>query len=311
MTSQATQEVLASLLLAEFSDQRRAFVTDQALNPDETRQLTLECGALKGRIVEIDARRLLAQFDQPAQAFAFAQIIQRMMEGLRARNPERHSLAARVILGHGPLVLEGGRPRSNWLHRLSGLISRVPVHCVAALQNFVDHLPGGTLPAGPQALGTDLFMLQGANATAVETQLASPLDVSDLGVYTAITLRVRGLPRVFRAADCPILIGRDERCAVRITSDMSSRIHGRIEYVHGKFYYVDDSRNGTWVLVGSGDEVKLTKDRTVLAGQGAISPGAPLSQQKGEVVRFECQTTRLSMPSDAPSGDAEGDTKRL
>ena len=159
----------------------------------------------------------------------------------------------------------------------------------------------------PAALGTELYLLQGANPGAVETQLASPLDVSDLGVFTSIKLSVRGAPRVFRAADCPILIGRDERCAVRITSDMASRIHGRIEYVHGKFYYVDDSRNGSWVLIGSGEEVKLTKDRTVLAGQGAISPGAPLSQQKGEVIRYDCQTTRLAMPDE----HADGDTKQL
>lgn len=307
MTIQTTQEVFGSVLLVEFSDPRRALLTDQALTPDETRQLTLECAAAQGRVVETDARRLLAWFEQPAQAFAFAQTAQHMVEGVRARNPERHSLAARLIIGHGPLILEGGRPRSNWLHRLPGLISRVPVHCIAALKNFVDQLPSGSLPAAPQALNPELFLLQGANAAAVETQLASPLDVSDMGVFTSITLRVRGTPRVFRAADCPILIGRDERCAVRITSDTASRIHGRIEYVHGKFYYVDDSRNGSWVLAGSGDEVKLTQDRTVLAGQGAISPGAPLSQQKGEVIRYDCQTTRLAMPGE----HADGDTRRL
>ncbi|MFA5940696.1 MAG: FHA domain-containing protein [Sinimarinibacterium sp.] len=311
MTTQATQEVIGSVLLAEFSDPRRALITDQALNPDETKQLSLECAAAQGRVIETDGRRLLAHFEQPEQAFGFAQAAQRMLEGVRARSPERHSLAARMILGHGPLVIEGGRPRSNWLHRLPGLISRVPVHCIAALKNFVDHLPAGSLPGTPHALNAELQLLQGANATGVETQLASPLDVSDMGVFTAITLRVRGAPRVFRAADCPILIGRDERCAVRISSDTASRVHGRIEYVHGKFYYVDDSRNGSWVLIGSGEEVKLTKDRTVLAGEGAISPGAPLSQQKGEVVRYECHSTRLSMPGEGPDGNQDGDTKRL
>ncbi|MEQ1440046.1 FHA domain-containing protein [Fontimonas sp. SYSU GA230001] len=309
MNSQAAQEVIASLLLAEFSDTRRALVTDQALNPDEIRQLTLEAAAVRGTVAEADGRRLLVRFEQPDAAFGFAQTVQHMMEGLRARNPERHSLCARVILGHGPMVLDGGRPRSHWLHRLSGLVSRVPVHCIAALKNFVDQLPAGTLPAAPQTLAAELYLLKGADAAAVETQLASPLDVADVGVFTAITLRVRGVPRVFRAADCPILIGRDERCAVRVSSDTASRIHGRIEYVHGKFYYVDDSRNGSWVLIGSGEEVKLAKDRAVLTGQGAISPGAPLSQQKGEVVRYECQTTRLSMPDGAPGTD--GDTKRL
>lgn len=302
MTTPAPQALTGSLVLSELADPRRATITDQALNPDESRRLAEDAAALGGRVIEASGRRLLAYFAEAANALRFAQSIQRLASGIRATYPERHSLTARVILGHGRLAIDGDRVRGDWPHRLAGLMSRVPAHCIAGLQTYVQQLPPGTLQAVPRVLADDLSLLQGADTSAVETQMASPL-MADPGVFTSITLRVRGIPRVFRAGDCPVLVGRDARCAVQVASDTASRIHGRIEYTHGKFYYVDDSRNGSWVLIGSGEEIKLAKDRIVLAGEGAISPGAPLAQQSGEVLRYHCQSTRLTMPGAAPPGD--------
>lgn len=305
MSVPAPQTRTGTLLLAEFTDLRRALVTDQALNPDEVRRLAEEAVQLGGHPVELSARRMLLYFGDAAAALASAQNLQRFFAGIRATHPERHSLTARAMLGYGRLVIDGDRVRGDWPHRLAGLMSRVPAHCITALQPYVDALPRDSLPAAPRVLVDDLLLLQVADATAVETRLASPL-TADPGVFTTITLRIRGVPHVFRSADCPVLIGRDARCAVRIASETASRIHGRIEHTRGKFYYVDDSRNSSWVLTGAGEEVQLSKDRILLIGEGAISPGAPLSQQTGEVLRFSCQSTRLAMSDETP-----GDTRPL
>lgn len=302
MTTSAPQALTGSLALAAFEDPRRAIVTDQTLNPDEVRRLGGEATALGGRVLETGGRRMLVYFADSAHALRFAQAVQQFAGTVRATVPERHSLAARVILGHGRLAIDGDRVRGDWPHRLGGLMTRVPAHCIAGLQSYVQQLPSGALTTVPRVLADDLLLLQGADTAAVETQMASPLAM-DPGVFTAITLRVRGTPRVFRAGDCPVLIGRDAKCAVQLVSDTASRIHGRIEYVQGKFYYVDDSRNGSWVLLGSGEEIKLARDRIVLAGEGAISPGAPLARQSGEVLRYSCQSTRLTMPGETPDGD--------
>lgn len=303
MTTTTSEALTGSLVLADYVDPRRSLLSDHALDPGEIKRLTIDAGALGGRIVEASTRRLLVFFDEAAKAFDFAQTAQRFATGIRVAAPERQTLSARVILGYGRLAIDGNRVRGDWPHRLAGLISRVPVHCIAGLQTFVQQLPPGTLQTAPRALIDDLLLLQSADLTSVETQMASALG-GDLGsVFTSVTLRVRGTPHVFRVADCPILIGRDTRCAVQITSDTASRIHGRVEYSQGKFYYVDDSRNGSWVLIGSGAEIKLSKDRILLAGEGAISPGASLGQQTGEVVRYICHSTRMAMPGEGSGGD--------
>jgi adenylate cyclase len=139
---------------------------------------------------------------------------------------------------------------------------------------------------------------------AAATRMASPLERSD-ALFTEIVLRVRGTDRRYRAADSPLLIGRSSECTVQVAAEGASRQHGRIVYEKGRFYYQDDSRNGTWALTGSGEEVALRQDRMLLTGEGALSLGAPIGQQTGELLRFVCRSQRLRMDAD------NGDTRPL
>ncbi len=307
MTIPQDEMLTGALLLAEFTDLRRALMTDAALNPGEVHEIGEQARMLSAQPLELTARRMLMFVYSAQSALNLARAIQSVTARIRAKDPERHSLTARVVLGYGPLTLSNGRALGNWTHRLTGNLSRAPAHTVVALQAFVDALPPDQKPAQIQRLGPDLLMLHEPAADVVETQMASPL-LDSSGVFTAITLRVHGQPRVFRIADCPILLGRDKHCTIQLTSDTASRTHGRIEFVHGKFQYVDDSRNGTYVLTSSGDELRISRDRVVLIGDGALSPGAPLAQQTGEVIRFSCHSSRLSM-ADQPHHD--GDTFRM
>jgi hypothetical protein len=296
-----------TLLLAEFTDQRRALVTDAALNPEELRQLTVKVRTVASEPLEVSPRRMMIFFPHAENALQFAREIQVLTSHIRSADPERHALTARVILGHGRMNIVNGRAHGDWTHRLGGFVTRAPAHTVVALQNFVDALPPGAAPSAPQRLGPDLLLLHAPAADVVETQMASPL-MDPGGVFTEITLRVHGRPQVFRISDCPILLGRDKHCTIQLTSETASRTHGRIEFVHGKFQYVDDSRNGTYVLTSSGEELRIARDRVVLIGDGALSPGAPLAQQTGEVVRFSCHSSRLGM---ADESRHEGDTRRM
>lgn len=293
-----------AVLLAEYSDPRLAVITDQALLPHELRALSDQLHAGGGRIIVLTPRRTLAFYPMVGEALASAQVALTLAAAARQVDPNRHSLAARVVLGYGLVNLEQARLHSDWTHRLGAQLSQVPPHTVAGLQEFVDQLgPAAT----PKPLAKGLWLLQAADREAVETQMASPLHLADGGVFDALGLRVRGENLSVAPRDCPVLIGRDRSCGLRLTSPSASRVHGRIEYHGGKFYYVDASRNGSYVLTAAGEELRLVHDRIVLAGSGAISPGAPIGQQQGEVVRFITQSRRLGMADgDAARG---GDTQ--
>lgn len=92
------------------------------------------------------------------------------------------------------------------------------------------------------------------------------------------------------ARDCPITLGRDKSCTVHLDGDVASRVHARIEFAHDKFYLVDESRNGTYLLTPQGEEVFLHQERLPLLGRGVISPGAPIVKQTGEVLRYACRS---------------------
>ena len=94
--------------------------------------------------------------------------------------------------------------------------------------------------------------------------------------------------RVLTAADCPLTVGRDKSCGHPLDGDIASRVHGRIEYLHDKFYFIDESRNGTYLLTPQGEEIFLHHERLPLLGRGVISPGSPIVQQTGEVLRYAC-----------------------
>lgn len=92
------------------------------------------------------------------------------------------------------------------------------------------------------------------------------------------------------AQDCPFTLGRDKSCGLHLDGDVASRVHGHIEFVHDKFYFVDESRNGTYLLTPQGEEIFLHRERLPLLGRGVISPGAPIVKQSGEVVRYTCRS---------------------
>lgn len=88
--------------------------------------------------------------------------------------------------------------------------------------------------------------------------------------------------------DCPLLLGRDKSCGLKLDGDVASRIHARIEFDQGRFYFVDDSRNGSYLLTPHGDDVFVHRSRLPLLGRGVISPGATLVKQTGELVHYRC-----------------------
>ncbi|MES2682731.1 MAG: FHA domain-containing protein [Pseudomonadota bacterium] len=137
----------------------------------------------------------------------------------------------------------------------------------------------------------DLFDLDWINCApraAQVTQIVEPLDA--LAGEELLELTHGGVQLRLSPQDCPFTLGRDKSCALQLDGDVASRVHGQIEFVHDKFYFVDDSRNGTYLLTPQGEEVYLHRERLPLLGRGVISPGAPIVKQTGEVVRYACRS---------------------
>jgi adenylate cyclase len=75
---------------------------------------------------------------------------------------------------------------------------------------------------------------------------------------------------------------------VVMTDPMTSRRHARIDLRAGKFVLVDQSSNGTFVIIGGGDEIRLKREEVILYSRGRIAFGHSTAEPGAEVIEFNC-----------------------
>ena len=83
-----------------------------------------------------------------------------------------------------------------------------------------------------------------------------------------------------------IVLGRDAQCNVVISDRNASRQHARIERRRDKFFVVDQSTNGTFVVFANEPEVVLRREELMLRGSGRIGFGHSVDLPETETVSF-------------------------
>jgi hypothetical protein len=72
-----------------------------------------------------------------------------------------------------------------------------------------------------------------------------------------------------------------------VTDSYSSRRHLSIKLVRTHFYLFDHSINGTFVSLGSGEEVHVLRRELLLDGAGQINVGRSRMERPSRVISFE------------------------
>ena len=84
-----------------------------------------------------------------------------------------------------------------------------------------------------------------------------------------------------------IVIGRSKDCDLVVTDNFASRRHLSIKLVRTHFYLFDHSINGTFVTLGSGEEVHVLRRELLLDGSGEIYVGRSRVERPTGVITFE------------------------
>ena len=84
-------------------------------------------------------------------------------------------------------------------------------------------------------------------------------------------------------------LGRGEENDFVVQDSLVSRVHAKIEFRRDKFVLVDQSINGTYVLIYGGRQECVWRDEMVLRGSGIISPGRVGGNGSTECVHFLCE----------------------
>ena len=111
---------------------------------------------------------------------------------------------------------------------------------------------------------------------------------STLAAAGNVELQLRHVGKVQRLtqANVGVFLGRDASCEVLVADRMASRVHARIELRRDKFYLIDQSTNGTFVMVRGEPEMVLRREEVMLRASGQIALGHSVSDASAELVEF-------------------------
>ncbi|MCC6195151.1 MAG: adenylate/guanylate cyclase domain-containing protein [Burkholderiales bacterium] len=110
------------------------------------------------------------------------------------------------------------------------------------------------------------------------------------GVREAAHLTLRHGARVIELDETAteLTLGRDKSAGIVIADKLASRLHARIERRRDKFVVVDQSSNGTFVMIEGEDEVELRREELILRDRGRIAFGHSSAIEGSELVEFDC-----------------------
>lgn len=295
-----------TLMYVDLRERRGGSAIEENISIEERQQLHNLINRHAGALLESVSRKLVASFAKADGALECARGIRATV--LQLRNPPWGGVGfySRILLAPAPA---GVRDPQRWTElalKMSIHLNGTAPDCIIGLESFLDQLARQPAPAPrplvtPQGVSSMLFVLTGDGAADVDeaqTRAASALSGAGVGLFSELVLSVGGKNRIVHPPECPLSVGRSKTCAVVLEGDDVSRVHGRIEFANEKYFYVDDSRNGSYVLTQDGNEVQLTKERLLLIGEGVISPGVPVLKQKGQVIRYRCAALKLSLGDD-------------
>jgi adenylate cyclase len=253
---------------------------------------TGKVAAASGIVIKTLGDGMVCQFGSADSAFRAACAMQTTAQQIAPRVPGR--LAVKVAFNYGPVVIKGGDVFGDTVNVCARL---------NALAN-----PGQILTTGQSfAALSRTLMLRCRPLYPVKVKgRAEPVSVYDVPWrfdpdLTETSMQVEALQRTGRwvlklsyggetfevQPEQDARIGRDKSNDVVIASPRASRVHARIYARDRNFVIVDQSSNGTFVMIdGTDSEVTLRREEAVLGERGWIGFGHPASKHGSHVVRY-------------------------
>ncbi len=298
-----------AVLLAEYSAGAEDGRSGSLLSYEHKKKISEAISASAGQLADFTLTNVGAVFWRMETAVEAATKLRQALLEERMSNIQRSSMSGRFGVAFGDASVIGGRCRGTVVQSLRKALRGLPPNSVGVTSMVLRSMPAGIRDNAKMAMPDpdnefQLWVVDGGAAEAPVTERADLSATQNVTVFSSISLFSQGREILIKPPNCPWRIGRSEECDLQLHGSLASRDHGWIDYSGGKFRYVDDSANGTYLLTGQGIEVFLHHESSVIADRGVISPGVPLADQKDDVIRFHCRRTTLALSDE--SGEPGG-----
>lgn len=297
MNHTSTQQFHA-ILFADVAGSTRLYETlgdraaKQAIN-SLLERMTAVAQRYSGVLVKTIGDEILCRFPTAERSVSAAIAMQ---EALATEAPVPVRLQMRMGLQWGPVILESGDVFGDAVNVAARMSAIARAGQIITTRDTVASLPDAL------ALKTRLFdnthvkgkqdslviyevlWEEEANATVFMANTAPGINSQEVAP-PVLTLRYQELERTLELGG-NIGLGRAETCELVMASPLASRVHARIESRRGKFVFIDQSTNGSYVRTEDGNVVYLRREELPLWGTGEISLGEAFSEDATHVLHF-------------------------
>ena len=282
-----------AVLFADVSGSTRLYET---FGDDQAKQMIDEClGALRGVVQQYGGRVIKTIGDEimcvlpsaDSGCLAATDMQHKIMALPKVANVQR---SVRIGWHFGPVIEENNDVFGDTVNvaaRMAGLAKGMQIITTSAtvaslspmLQLSTRSIAALSVKGKGDEVAVSEVIWQGGEELTMSTS-------SIALTAKTVTLHLQHASQTIELDHDSIVLGRDPQCNLVINDRNASRQHARIERRRDKFFLVDQSTNGTFVVFANEPEVVLRREELMLRGSGRIGFGHSLDQDSTEVVAF-------------------------
>ena len=250
-----------------------------------------------GKVVKTIGDEVMCIFKTANDAVATAWEIHEMLENDITENPSGKdaNIAVRVGMHFGAAIIEDGDVFGDAVNIAARMAAQAKGKQIIVTKETIDQLPESMHDStrfvdhapikGKQGV-IDIYEIiwQEDDVTHMVTSMGRQKKAENAKLQISYNNK-----NIELSKNRPTLVlGRSQNCDLPVNEKLASRQHVRIELRHGKFFIIDQSTNGTHVLISGSKEAFLRREEMPLAGKGSISLGRSFSAEAApeQVVLF-------------------------
>jgi class 3 adenylate cyclase len=254
-----------------------------------------DVAAAKGTVVKTLGDGMVCQFGSADAAWRAACAMQVSAHAMAPRVPGR--LAIKVGFNYGPVVLKDADVFGDTVNVCARLVAMANAGQVLTTEQTV-----AELSREPRQRCRPLYPMKmkgrAEPVSVYDVPWRADPDLTETSMHqqpperagTWVLKLSYGGETFEVSAEAGARIGRDKSNDVVIASPRASRVHARIYARARNFVIVDQSSNGTFVLIDGNDtEVMLRREEAVLGERGWIGVGNPASKHGEHVLRYRLE----------------------
>jgi adenylate cyclase len=247
----------------------------------------------QGTLIKTIGDEIMVTFPSAEAAFHAACAMQAAVANEQPSNGV--PLHIRIGFNYGEVINETGDVFGNTVNVAARVAAITRAGQIMSTQAVFDAVPGDLRNKMRQIMRAEfkgkqelheIYQVICIQEDMLNTRIGIPAYRKSPDNNEELTLRYRDQTIKINKERRSVVLGREETCDLIVQNDLASRQHVRIELHFGKFIIADQSTNGTYIRSNDGNVVHITREETVLRGNGSISLGQSFAERPTDLVVF-------------------------